>query len=149
MQQENHPSHVMRVVIFWGACKCTPGGQRKSLKEIRVGGGRSQADRRIQTPALCICVCLSNCMRQKDRRIRSTCRSNQSTKSPSLFAHWRFSLTLAMRWPLLPMLGTRCVCVWENLWVCEIFYLRQNMDEEMEMRELQSTGLSHTGYSNG
>lgn len=33
--------------------------------------------------------------------------------------------------------------------VCEIVYLWQNMDEEMEMRELQSAGLSHTGCSNG
>lgn len=29
--------------------------------------------------------------------------------------------------------------------VREIVYLRQNMDEEMEMRELLSAGLSHTG----
>ena len=108
---------------------------------------------------VCVCVSVHASVIAWGKRTGEYARHAEATNQPNppfsllacpltFLSHSRNELTS------ITYAGDRvsvCVCV--CVCVCkrekEIVYLWQNMDEEMEMRELQSSGLSHTGCSNG
>ena len=150
-EEEKVKKCEMRVEIFRGYSKRHFRWTKEITLRNRGWDGRQQAD----WPQLCVCVHASVITwgKRTGEYARHAEATNQPNPSFSLLAcpltflsHSRNELT-SITYAGDRVCGCVCVCVC----VCkrEIVYLWQNMDEEMEMRELQSSGLSHTGCSNG